>query len=234
MAKLPIIPILAGLGAYAYFASRREPTKCRDGFIWDPEIGACVQIPQEPVPPVKCPDGFEYDPVTNSCVPFDGSEPVPPQCEEGFELDPVTNTCVQIPQDPEPSCVINDLQKVLSGSRVLQKGCEGRAVKELQTALVHFFETDLCQTYGIRKFDDGQYGDITASVVKVFQTDADLTPDGIAGKNTVASLKDYFDKGNHTYARASEEWEGDARVIRDFRDARTIYPGQRGVCALYS
>ena len=231
MAKLPIIPILAGLGAYAYFASRREPTKCRDGFQWDPEIGACVQIPKEPAPPVKCPDGFEYDPETNSCVPFDGSEPVPPQCEEGFQLDPVTNTCVQVPQPPEPSCIVNDLQKVLSGSRVLRKGCEVKAVKELQRALVHFFEVNLCEQYGVSTFDDGKFGPATESALKAFQNAAKLERDGIAGPNTVNVLKTYFDGRNHSYANAPAELDSDARVIRDFRDARTPVTG--GVCALY-
>ena len=226
MAKLPVLPILVGVGAYLYF---RRGEKCREGFRWDAELGACVQIPSEPKP-VKCPDGYTYDAATNACVATSG-EVVPPECEEGFSWDAELGACVQIPAPPEPSCVISDLGKVLSGGRTLTVGCEGKAVKELQRALVHFFEVDLCKQYGISKFDDGKYGSSTEKAVKTFQNAAGLTRDGKVGKNTLASLKDYFDKGNHSYANAPAELDDDARVIRDFRDARAPVTG--GVCGLY-
>jgi len=226
MAKLPVLPILVGVGAFLYF---RRGEKCREGFRWDAELGACVQIPAKPQP-VTCPEGYTYDAATNACVASSG-EVVPPTCEDGFQWDAELGACVQIPAPPEPSCTVSDLGTVLSGSRILQKGCDGKAVKELQRALAHFFELDLCQQYGVSKWDDGKYGSATEKAVRTFQNAAGLTRDGKVGKNTLASLKDYFDKGNHSYANAPAELDDDARVIRDFRDARAPVAG--GVCGLY-
>lgn len=231
MANNLLILIGAAAGAY-YLFKDKQSTECRDGFKWDPELGACVQIPAPPVPPVNCPEGYRYDAESNSCVAIEvGADPVPPQCGEGFQYNATTGVCEQIPAPPEPTCTINDLAPVLAGARVISKGCKGKGVKELQTALVHFFELDLCAQYGGGKFDDGKFGPNTEKAVKAFQSAANLTRDGIVGKNTVGSLKNYFDSGQHTYAGAGDELADDARVIRDFQDARTPVTG--GVCGLY-
>lgn len=225
MAKTNLLILLgAAAGAYYLVKGRDESTstECREGFVWDPQLRACVQIPVPPVPPVNCPTGYRYDAQSNSCVAVEGqADPVPPQCENGFVYNPETGACEQIPEPPEPSCVVNSLAKVQSGQRVLQKGCKGTAVKELQRALVHFFEVDLCKQYGVSKFDDGKFGPATEKAVKAFQNAGKLTRDGKVGKNTLVSLKVYFDKGNHSYPD----------IVKDFQDARAAVSG--GVCGLY-
>jgi len=225
--------ILIGAAAGAYYLFKdKENTECRDGFKWDPELRACVQIPVPPVPPVNCPEGFRYDAESNSCVAIEGGETVPPQCEEGFRYNADTGACEQIPAPPEPTCKVDSLAPVLAGQRLLKIGCKGNAVKELQIALVHWWELDLCKRYGTGgKFEDGIFGPNTRKALEGFQQASGLTRDGILGQKSLNYLKAYFDNKQHSYGNAPDELAGDARVIRNFQDARAPVTG--GVCSLY-
>ncbi len=62
----------------------------------------------------------------------------------------------------------------------LSNGCKGNITKTLQGLLI-------CNGYSTNGFD-GIYGNGTTSAVKSYQTKHGLTADGIAGKNTFASL----------------------------------------------
>lgn len=77
---------------------------------------------------------------------------------------------------------------VLSGNKVqieldvLKNGSEGDSVKALQILLVGF-------GYNIGKYGaDGKFGNDTLTAVKKFQSDNQLTVDGIVGKNTWNAL----------------------------------------------
>lgn len=67
-----------------------------------------------------------------------------------------------------------------SAVRNLSNGCKGNITKTLQGLLI-------CNGYSTNGFD-GIYGNGTTSAVKSYQTKHGLTADGIAGKNTFASL----------------------------------------------
>lgn len=72
--------------------------------------------------------------------------------------------------------------KVQIGLDVLKNGSEGDSVKALQILLVGF-------GYNIGKYGaDGKFGNDTLTAVKKFQSDNQLTVDGIVGKNTWSAL----------------------------------------------
>jgi len=78
--------------------------------------------------------------------------------------------------DPE------DPQKEQNENRVLRMGCEGEAVKEMQSRL--------CELgYMKEKYITGYYGEITESAVVKFQIRAGLETDGIAGPATQNKLE---------------------------------------------
>lgn len=67
----------------------------------------------------------------------------------------------------------------------LRIGCQGPLVKEIQKLLIYVgFGRQLGPTGA-----DGDYGRATRRAVKAFQKDEELQVDGVAGKNTVAALK---------------------------------------------
>ena len=68
------------------------------------------------------------------------------------------------------------------GDRLLENGCEGGDVRQLQTALIRLGYD--CGGYGA----DGDFGDATELAVKAFQRDHGLTADGQCGPRTVAAL----------------------------------------------
>lgn len=65
---------------------------------------------------------------------------------------------------------------------VLQKGNSGEAVRFLQQVLI--------LRYGYQLRFDAQFGATTENVVKLFQRDYGLIPDGIVGKNTWRALSE--------------------------------------------
>ncbi len=73
---------------------------------------------------------------------------------------------------------------VPGSGRALRRGEQGEAVSDLQRWLVNLGRLD--QVTGV--FDER-----TEQAVKVFQTQQGLTPDGVAGAQTLALL---FQKGN--------------------------------------
>lgn len=71
------------------------------------------------------------------------------------------------------------------GHRTLRKGDEGQDVKELQKILMN-------AGYELPKYgNDGDFGNETLKAVKSFQTDHELTIDGIVGKQTYTALEKY-------------------------------------------
>lgn len=66
------------------------------------------------------------------------------------------------------------------GMRTLRQGCEGEDVRALQILLKGYGYD--CGTV------DGVLGSKTQAAVKSYQSDHDLTPDGVAGANTMTSL----------------------------------------------
>lgn len=71
------------------------------------------------------------------------------------------------------------------GYRTLRKGDEGQDVKELQNILMK-------AGYELPKYGvDGDFGEETLKAVKAFQTDHNLTTDGIVGKQTYTALDKY-------------------------------------------
>ena len=68
------------------------------------------------------------------------------------------------------------------GGRILDNGCEGADVKELQNLLLQL-------GYDLGKWGaDGDFGDATEMAVREFQKDKGLEVDGIVGKATFAAL----------------------------------------------
>ncbi|MCM2291076.1 peptidoglycan-binding protein [Allorhizobium sp. BGMRC 0089] len=67
---------------------------------------------------------------------------------------------------------------------VLRRGMEGEAVEQLQRALASagYYHLSI----------DGDFGPGTEGALRIYQGDTGLTVDGIAGKNTFASLQDYW------------------------------------------
>lgn len=73
-----------------------------------------------------------------------------------------------------------------SSSSSLRSGASGAAVQKLQATLKAWYPTT--PPFSTLKVD-GQYGPATEVAVRAFQTRAGLTPDGVAGKLTLAALK---------------------------------------------
>lgn len=76
-----------------------------------------------------------------------------------------------------------DVKPMTLGDRILENGCEGSDVKELQSLLIQFGFS--CGKWGA----DGDFGDATEMAVKEFQSAHGLEVDGIVGKNTFAKLE---------------------------------------------
>lgn len=71
---------------------------------------------------------------------------------------------------------------------ILKRGMKGDDVRRLQQRLMEL-------GYALHKYGaDGEYGSETATAVKTFQRDRNLTADGIAGEATLAAL--YAGQGN--------------------------------------
>lgn len=71
---------------------------------------------------------------------------------------------------------------------ILKRGMKGEDVRRLQQRLIEL-------GYALPKYGaDGEYGSETATAVKAFQRDRNLTADGIAGEATLAAL--YAGQGN--------------------------------------
>lgn len=74
-------------------------------------------------------------------------------------------------------------EEVHLGDRLLENGCEGADVKELQDALIHLGYD--CGKWGA----DGDFGDATELAVEQFQKDHGLTVDGEYGEKSHAALE---------------------------------------------
>jgi peptidoglycan hydrolase-like protein with peptidoglycan-binding domain len=79
---------------------------------------------------------------------------------------------------PAPS-----LADVEAGRAVLKQGMQGSAVKSLQTLLAK---------EGYNVSTDGKFGPQTDAAVRAFQKKHSLTPDGLAGKKTLAALQSSY------------------------------------------
>lgn len=83
----------------------------------------------------------------------------------------------------ESHITVPDTTSYVVGERSLQNGDVGSDVEELQRLLIEAGYS--CGSYGI----DGDFGDATEMAVRKFQTDHNLTVDGIVGAQTLAALK---------------------------------------------
>lgn len=90
-------------------------------------------------------------------------------------------------EQPAPS-----LQAVRTQGLLLTKGQQGAAIKELQQRLSQV-------GYGVAS--TGVYGPSTEQVVKQFQKDTGLTPNGQVGPTTLKTLDGYLAQGNSPLAK---------------------------------
>lgn len=82
----------------------------------------------------------------------------------------------------------SQLQAAAGNNPPLRKGASGDGVALLQQGLVDFGFSMPVSTSNGTQAPDGIFGDETFAVVKQFQTEQDLTADGIAGRDTITEL----------------------------------------------
>jgi hypothetical protein len=109
-----------------------------------------------------------------------------------------------------------------SAGRILKKGMRDPNVTELQNDLkmLGFFSEN----------PTGYYGDITNNAVVEFQKKYGLTPDGIAGKNTIGKISELKNSGD-TYLKAEtlaapaegQTVENEIQKLNWFDDVRYIF-----------
>jgi peptidoglycan hydrolase-like protein with peptidoglycan-binding domain len=84
------------------------------------------------------------------------------------------------------------LSQVESGNTLLTKGSKGQGVAQVQI-LLNYLGNDMPRSFTNRT-PDGDFGSETEQVVKRFQQENGLKPDGIIGKLTMAKLDDMLVK----------------------------------------
>src|SRR5262245_5935512 len=82
------------------------------------------------------------------------------------------------------------LEQVSANNPTMKRGERGDPVGSVQGALVDLGYNMPVTTHNGKKQPDGIYGPETESVVRQYQRDENLDPDGIVGRFTIASLDD--------------------------------------------